>query len=580
MTDPRIVRRPAPQWPGDWPDTLHPRLQAVYAARGIQSAEQLERSLAAMLRPAQLKGVDAAVELLLQALAEQYTITIVGDFDADGATSSALAYLALQAMGAAEVSYLVPNRFDFGYGLTPEIVDVARQRQPDLIITVDNGISSIDGVARAQELGIKVLVTDHHLPGPVLPAADAIVNPNQPGCDFGSKNLAGVGVIFYLMSALRGALRQRNWFAENLLPEPNMADYLDLVALGTVADVVPLDHNNRILVYQGLQRIRSGRGRPGINALLQVAKRRPERLVATDLGFAIGPRLNAAGRLDDMSLGIECLLCESESLALEMALELDELNSDRRAIESNMQQEALASLQSIDLEQGEEMPWGLCLYDRNWHQGVIGIVASRIKEKFHRPVIAFADANADEIKGSARSIEGLHIRDALDAVASANPGLLNKFGGHAMAAGMSLSRDRYPDFARAFDQVVRASLNANDLQAEVLSDGELAEEELNMALAYTLRESGPWGQHFPEPVFDNVFYLVQQRIVGEKHLKLLLATDPARQNLLDAICFNVDLQQWPNEAASRVHVAYQLDINEFRGRESLQLIVRHLQACE
>lgn len=571
-----ITRREQSLLAGAWPETLHPRLQEIYASRGIKSAGELERSLQAMLRPQQLKGLVAAISLLVEAIEKGQRLLIVGDFDADGATSSALGMLALRDMGAADVQYLVPNRFDFGYGLTPEIVEVAKARKPDMIITVDNGISSIEGVKAAKAAGIKVLVTDHHLPGRELPNADAIVNPNQPGCEFPSKNLAGVGVIFYLMSALRSALRDRQWFESQGIVEPNMGNYLDLVALGTVADVVPLDNNNRIFVHQGLQRIRSGHARPGILALLDVAGKARHRLVASDLGFTVGPRLNAAGRLDDISLGIECLLCESPDLAREMAIELDDLNKDRRVIEAGMQQEALKSLENISLD-GDQLSWGVCLYDPQWHQGVIGILASRIKERFHRPVIAFADANEEEIKGSARSIPGLHIRDALDAVASAHPGLLTKFGGHAMAAGMSLKKSDYARFEKAFDEVVRGSLREEDLQAEILSDGGLSAEELNLPLAYTLREAGPWGQHFPEPIFDGEFYLVQQRIVGEKHLKLVLSSDADHQQVIDAIAFNIDLDVWPDDNIKRVRLAYRLDVNEFRGRESVQLMVQFIE---
>lgn len=574
----KITRRPASPWTSPWPEHLPSRLQSIYANRGVSSLEEMERSLQAMLRPQQLKGLEVAVARLVQAVTDSESLLIVGDFDADGATSCALGVLALRDMGASKVEYLVPNRFEFGYGLTPEIVEVAKGYHPDLIITVDNGISSIDGVAAAKAAGIGVVVTDHHLPGRELPDADAIVNPNQPGCGFPSKNLAGVGVIFYLMSALRSALREAGWFAAKGIPEPNMGNYLDLVALGTVADVVPLDSNNRILVHQGLQRIRNGRARPGILALLDVAGRQRHRLVASDLGFTVGPRLNAAGRLDDMSLGIECLLCDNPDIAREMAVELDDLNRDRRSIEASMQQEALASLQNLVINDGADMPWGLCLYDGQWHQGVIGILASRIKERFHRPVIAFADANDEEIKGSARSIPGLHIRDALDAVASACPGLLSKFGGHAMAAGMSLKRSDFPRFQQAFDGVVRQTLRAEDLQGEILSDGELGSDELNLPLAHLLREAGPWGQHFPEPVFDGEFYLVQQRIVGEKHLKLVLATDVARQQLVDAIAFNIDVREWPNHGAERIRLAYRLDVNEFRGRETVQLMAVHVEA--
>lgn len=579
----QILRREIPANAPVFADNVLPLLQRVYRARGLTDDSQLQKQLGQMHKPDAFLGLEQAVGLLADAVEAQQRVLIVGDFDADGATSSALAVLALQALGLQQVDFLVPNRFEFGYGLTPEIVAVAKQRQPDLIVTVDNGISSIDGVAAAKAAGIKVVVTDHHLPGELLPAADAIVNPNQHGCPFPSKNLAGVGVIFYVMSRLRGVLRERGWFERRQLAEPNMASFLDLVALGTVADVVPLDHNNRIMVHQGLQRIRAGQARPGILALLEVAGRQRQRMVASDLGFAVGPRLNAAGRLDDMSLGIQCLLCDSQDLAREMAVELDDLNRDRKAIESSMQAEALASLKGLELpgeggEQGSELPWGLCLYDGSWHQGVIGILASRIKDRYHRPVIAFADATETEIKGSARSVPGLHIRDALDAVAAKHPGLLTKFGGHAMAAGMSLDKNRFDDFAKAFDEVVRSQLKSTDLQATVLSDGELSGADFSLGVAEQLREGGPWGQHFPEPVFDGEFYLMQQRIVGEKHLKLVLALDEQGRELIDAIAFNIDLEFWPNQQAQKARVAYRLDINEFRGRQSVQLMVEYIEA--
>lgn len=553
-------------------------LQRVYCARGVKHDEELQHHLKLLQKPV-FKGLPEAVSLLADAVVAQARIMIVGDFDADGATSCALAVLALRAMGLSSVDFLVPNRFEFGYGLTPEIVAVAAAQQPDLIITVDNGISSIEGVQAARDLGIAVIVTDHHLPGSELPDADAIVNPNQPGCPFPSKSLAGVGVIFYVMNALRAELRQLGWFAEAGIPEPNMASFLDLVALGTVADVVPLDHNNRILVAQGLQRMRAGVARPGILALLEVAGRTPQKLVASDLGFIIGPRLNAAGRLDDMSLGIQCLLCDSPALAREMALSLDELNRDRKAIESGMQQEALQMLQKVLVDDAESLPWGLCLYDASWHQGVIGILASRIKDRYHRPVIVFADAGDGEIKGSARSIPGLHIRDALDAVAARHPGLLHKFGGHAMAAGMSLARENFSAFAKAFDEEVRRQLSDDDLKAVLVSDGELLPDDFNLMIAAQLREAGPWGQHFPEPLFDGEFFLIQQRIVGEKHLKMVLSHDAAGKQLLDAIAFNVDVQRWPNAQTNRVRLAYRLDINEYRGKQSVQLMVEYLEPC-
>jgi single-stranded-DNA-specific exonuclease len=548
----KTIRRRAPVLPVEFQTAIHPLLQRIYSARGVQHERELQYQLANLHKP-NFKGMAEAVSLLADAVVAQAKIIIVGDFDADGATSSALAVLALRSMGLPHVDFLVPNRFEYGYGLTPEIVAVAR------------------------EFGIAVIVTDHHLPGAYLPNADAIVNPNQPGCEFPSKNLAGVGVIFYVMNALRAELRQMGWFEESGISEPNMASFLDLVALGTVADVVPLDYNNRILVAQGLQRIRAGVCRPGIKAMLEVSGKQANKLVASDFGFALGPRLNAAGRLDDMSLGIQCLMCESENLAREMAAQLDELNRDRKAIETGMQQEAMTMLQKTLQADAESLPWGLCLFDDTWHQGVIGILASRIKDKYHRPTIVFADVGEGEIKGSARSVPGFHIRDALDAVAARNPDLLQKFGGHAMAAGMSLTRANFAAFAQAFDDEVRRQLTTDDLQAVVVSDGELEAQDFSLQIATQLREAGPWGQHFPEPVFDGEFYLLQQKLVGEKHLKMTLAHDAQGQNLVDAIAFNIDPRLWPNPQAKKVRVAYKLDINEFRGNTTVQLLVDYLE---
>ena len=572
----KVIRRRELNQLVQFEQSLHPLLQRIYSARGVRHGHELQYQLAHLLKPT-FKGLPEAVNLLADAVVAQAKIVVVGDFDADGATSSALAVLALRAMGLHNVDFLVPNRFEYGYGLTPEIVAVAAAMQPDIIITVDNGISSIDGVNAAHELGIAVIVTDHHLPGAELPDADAIVNPNQPGCEFPSKSIAGVGVIFYVMNALRAELRQIGWFEENGIPEPNMASFLDLVALGTVADVVPLDHNNRILVAQGLERIRAGRCRPGIKALLEIAGKQAHKLVASDFGFALGPRLNAAGRLDDMSLGIQCLMCESESLAREMAAQMDELNRDRKAIETGMQQEAMGMLQKLLNADEADLPWGVCLFDETWHQGVIGILASRIKDKYHRPAIVFADVGDDEIKGSARSIPGLHIRDALDAIAARHPQLLHKFGGHAMAAGMSLHRSNFAAFARAFDEEVRRQLTDADLQAVIMSDGELTPQDLSLPLATQLRTAGPWGQHFPEPVFDGEFHLLQQKLVGEKHLKMTLALAADKQQLVDAIAFNVDTKIWPNPQIQCVRLAYKLDINEFRGNTNLQLLVDYLE---
>ncbi|MFK7699433.1 single-stranded-DNA-specific exonuclease RecJ [Pseudomonas caspiana] len=567
----RIESRPLPltlPFLGDLP----PLLTRLYAARGVLSEADLDKSLARLIPYQQLKGIDAAVDLLVTALNERQRILIVGDFDADGATASTVGVLGLRLLGAAHVDYLVPNRFEYGYGLTPEIVAVALQREPQLLMTVDNGISSVEGVAAAKAAGLQVLVTDHHLPGHELPAADAIVNPNQPGCTFPSKALAGVGVIFYVLMALRARLRDSGWFEANQRAQPNLGELLDLVALGSVADVVPLDTNNRILVHQGLLRIRAGRARPGLKAILEVARRDHKRITSTDLGFILGPRLNAAGRLDDMSLGIECLLCEDETLAREMAVQLDELNQDRKSIEQGMQREALAQLKDLPLE---SMPFGLCLFEPDWHQGVIGILASRMKERYHRPTIAFASAGEGMLKGSARSVPGFHIRDALDAVAAKHPQLISKFGGHAMAAGLSLPEDNFSAFAQAFDEEVRRQLGEDDLTGRLLSDGALAVEEFHLELARALRNAGPWGQHFPEPLFHGVFQLVEQRVVGERHLKMVLKSECGSVKL-DAIAFGVDRDVWPNPNIRWVELAYKLDLNEFRGNETVQLMVAHI----
>lgn len=569
----RIESRPLP---AELPDlgNLPPLLTRLYAARGVQSAVELDKGLARLIPYQQLQGIDDAVTLLVQALEQRHRILIVGDFDADGATASTVGVLGLRMLGAAHVDYLVPNRFEYGYGLTPEIVAVALERQPQLLMTVDNGISSVEGVAAAKAAGLNVLVTDHHLPGPELPAADAIVNPNQHGCTFPSKALAGVGVIFYVLLALRARLREMGWFARAQVAEPNLAELLDLVALGSVADVVPLDANNRILVHQGLARIRAGRARPGLRAILEVAGRAPERITSTDLGFILGPRLNAAGRLDDMSLGIECLLCEDEATARDMAQQLDQLNQDRKAIEQGMQREALAQLKDLPVE---SMPFGLCLFEPDWHQGVIGILASRMKERYHRPTIAFADAGDGVMKGSARSVPGFHIRDALDAVAAKHPGLISKFGGHAMAAGLSLPQEHFGAFAAAFDAEVRRQLQEDDLTGRLLSDGALAIEEFHLELARALRNAGPWGQHFPEPLFHGVFQLVNQRVVGERHLKVVLKSECGSVQL-DGIAFGIDRDIWPNPTVRWVELAYKLDVNEYRGQETVQLMIAHMAA--
>lgn len=558
---------------GQLPDDIHPVLRRVYAARAIDSIDELDYSLDTLLPPSLLGGMDKAVALLQAAIIERQRILVVGDFDADGATSCALSLRALRALGAADVHYLVPNRFEYGYGLTPEIVAVAAEQEPDLIMTVDNGISSIEGVAAAREQGIRVLITDHHLPGEQLPAADAMVNPNLPGDAFPSKHLAGVGVAFYVMLALRAQLRATGWFVTRGLPEPNLGMYLDLVALGTVADVVPLDRNNRTLVHQGIRRIQAGRCVPGIQALLEIAGRGLERVVAADMGFAVGPRLNAAGRLDDMSVGIECLLSDDPGAVRDMATRLDNMNRDRKDIESDMQSRALDVIAALELKD-DELPLGLCLFDPDWHQGVIGILAARIKERFHRPVIAFARSGEGELKGSARSVTGLHIRDALDAVAVRHPGLIDKFGGHAMAAGLSLAEANYPAFAVAFNEEVARHLSVDDLTGIIYSDGELTAQELSLDTAQLLRDASPWGQGFPSPLFDGEFRVVSQRVVGEKHLKMTL--QPADgNNQIDGIAFNTTVLP---AGCQQVHMAYRLDANEYRGIVSPQLIIEHIDA--
>ncbi|PLL38438.1 single-stranded-DNA-specific exonuclease RecJ, partial [Klebsiella michiganensis] len=549
-------------------------LQRLYASRGVRSAQELERGVKGMLPWSQLTGVEKAVEMLYGAFKQGLHIVVVGDFDADGATSTALSVLALRALGYGNVSYLVPNRFEDGYGLSPEVVDQAHARGAQMIMTVDNGISSHAGVDRAHALGIPVLVTDHHLPGDSLPAAEAIINPNLRDCEFPSKSLAGVGVAFYLMLALRTFLRDKGWFEERGIAPPNLADLLDLVALGTVADVVPLDANNRILTWQGLSRIRAGKCRPGIKALLEIANRDPQKLAASDLGFALGPRLNAAGRLDDMSVGVALLLCDNTGEARVLANELDALNQTRKEIEQGMQAEALTLCEKLE-RSSETLPGGLAMYHPQWHQGVVGILASRIKERFHRPVIAFAPTGDGTLKGSGRSIQGLHMRDALERLDTLYPGLILKFGGHAMAAGLSLEEARFEEFQQRFGELVTEWLDPALLQGEVVSDGPLAAAEMSMEVAQMLRDAGPWGQMFPEPLFDGRFRLLQQRLVGERHLKVMV--EPVGGGpLLDGIAFNVDTSLWPDNGVREVQLAYKLDINEFRGNRSLQLIIDHL----
>ena len=554
---------------------LHPVIDRIYRGRNIANLDDLENGLKGLTHFNVLKGMPQAAQILANAVVQNKRIIIVGDFDADGATSTSVCILALRAMGYHNVDFLVPNRFDFGYGLSVPIVDEAAKQGAEVIVTVDNGISCIDGVTHAKSLGMQVVVTDHHLPGDVLPPADAIVNPNQPGCEFPSKNLAGVGVAFYIMLALKAELQQQGHFEKAGLAPPNLASLLDIVAVGTVADVVVLDKNNRILVHQGLQRIRAGKCRPGIKALVEVANRDCAHLTSTDLGFVVGPRLNAAGRLDDMSQGIACLLEDETIQARMIAAELDALNKERREIETGMKAQAETVLEQMALDEGD-MPSALVVYREDFHQGVIGIVAGRLKEKYLKPVIAFAHQDDEIIKGSARSIPGVHIRDVLDEVNTRYPGVIEKFGGHAMAAGLSLPVAKLQDFEQAFVDIARAHMAKLDGNHALLSDGDLSSEELCLPFAHLLRQAGPFGQGFESPLFDGEFALLDQRLVGQKHLKMVVKSDGA--NEVDAIAFNVDLKSWPNAMVKRVHIAYRLDINVFRGQETVQLIVEQIEA--
>lgn len=574
MTPKKILRRPQPGSVSAWGQGLPPLLHRLYAARGVTSDEQLSYTLRHLASPFELRGIDRAVELLADAIAQNQRVLVLGDFDADGATSTAVAMLGLSMLGLQSIDFRVPSRFADGYGLTPGIIERLQQENelPDLLVTVDNGISAVEGVKAARDLGIKVVVTDHHLAGEVLPDAEAIVNPNQPGCAFLSKNAAGVGVMFYVLTALRKKLREAGRLPQ---PEPNLGNLLDLVALGTVADVVPLDHNNRIFVEQGLRRIRQGEARPGILALLEVAGREHANISSTDLGFVIGPRLNAAGRLDDMSVGIACLLADSPDEARRLARELDTFNRERRTIEKDMKAQAQDLLASMSLDL-EGLPWGLALFDQDWHQGVIGILAARIREQTNRPTIAFApDENGVDVKGSARSIPGLHIRDVLAVVDARNPGVMKKFGGHAMAAGMSLAHSDFDTFVEAFDRAVRDTLTAADLEAAITTDGPLSSDELSLETAALLKRAGPWGQHFPEPLFDGEFRVVSQRIVGENHLKLVLQPVDG-SGIIDGIAFNTG-PEVPDYTRTGARVVYKPDANTFRGRTNLQLLVDYLE---
>jgi len=574
VSNKKIVRRHVPD-DYELPDSLHPIIKRVYAARNIKASHELDYSLASLLPFNTLSNIDDAVFLLQKALEKKQRVLIVADFDADGATSCALAIRGLTMMGVQDIVYVVPNRFEYGYGLTPEIVDVALDYEPDLLITVDNGISSIEGVKRAKENGVKVLITDHHLPGDVLPDADAIVNPQLIGDEFPSKNLAGVGVVFYILLALRSKLREQGWFENNNITVPNLAKLLDIVALGTVADVVPLDKNNRIMVAHGLKIIKQNKSIAGISAILNQSGRSLTTLNASDLGFSIAPRLNAAGRLTDMSLGIECLLTDNMQKAKKIADELDNLNKERRQIQDEMQAQALLDLESCLQDVSGELPYGFCLYNVDWHQGVIGILASKVKEMFNRPVIAFAKESDNVLKGSARSIQGLHIRDVFETITHHYPDLILTFGGHAMAAGLTIKQSDFEKFNSCFDTVLKESLSLEELTDDCLSDGELSVNDFSMELANDIQEAGPWGQLFPEPVFDGQFKIVDKRIVGGNHLKLRLQVE-GNNRIFDAIAFNTTDEDWPMNT-EEIRSTYRLSINEFRGNSRLQLFIEYIE---
>ena len=557
------------------------KIQQILASRGVKNINELDYTLAGLLPPSGLKNIDKAASFIFDAIRSQQSILIVGDFDCDGATSSTVMMKSLKMLGAKRVNFLVPDRFKFGYGLSVKLVEHAATLSPDLIVTVDNGIANIEGVAKANELNIPVIITDHHLAAEELPDALAIVNPNQPGDQFASKNLAGVGVAFYLMLVLRSLMREAGWFNLQGIEEPNLATLLDIVALGTVADVVVLDKNNRVLVEQGLKRIRGGHSCAGIRAILQVANKDFSQCQASDIGFAVGPRLNAAGRLDDMSVGIDCLMADSLEQALPIAARLDQLNRSRKNIENEMLEQANLDLSSY-LEQAElsidkeKRPVTMCLFDPEWHQGVIGILASRVKDKINRPTIVFArddDSIDPSIKGSARSVKGVHIRDALALLDSKHPGLIEKFGGHAMAAGLSIKQKNFKKFAEFFHQCVELQLQGDLIKDEILTDGGLEVHELSMEFAHELRKIGPWGQGFLEPVFDDKFEVIKSRIVGGEHLKLVVK----KGNLcLDGIFFRCP-EKLQAQEGDCVHLVYKLDINEFRGNRTVQLMIEQLE---
>ena len=573
MLNKKIINRDVPDGI-NLPDSIHPVLKRIYASRNIKSSEDLDYSLGSLIPYEELGGIDDAVILLQEMITQKKRILIVADFDADGATSCALAIRGLTAMGAKDVIYVVPNRFEHGYGLSPKIVDVALDHDPDLIVTVDNGISSISGVEHAKKNGIKVLITDHHLPGDKLPSADVIINPQLKEDKFPSKNLAGVGVIFYILLALRAKLKAENWFDEKNIKYPNLANLLDLVALGTISDLVPLDKNNRTMVAHGLKLMRKNKSKAGISAILNQSGRQLSMLTSGDLSFAIAPRLNAAGRLTDMSLGIECLLTDDKENAIEMAKKLNQLNIERRQIKDNMEEQALTEFEKYLQDTSKKIPHGICIYNQSWHQGVVGILAAKIKEKFNRPVIVFAQECQGILKGSARSITELHIKDVFDEIARLYPELILTFGGHAMAAGLTIEESQFDRFSDVFNKVVDRYISSDSLEDQCLTDGELSGDDFSLPLALAIQNAGPWGQSFPEPIFVGQFKILDKRVVGESHLKLKLQS--RNNNTLDAIAFNMTDDDWPSKL-EQITSTYRLGINNYRGHSQIQLFIEHIE---
>ncbi len=573
MLNKKIINRDVPDGI-NLPDSIHPVLKRIYASRNIKSSEDLDYSLGSLIPYEELSGVDDAVILLQEMITQKKRILIVADFDADGATSCALAIRGLTAMGAEDVIYVVPNRFEHGYGLSPKIVDVALDHDPDLIVTVDNGISSISGVEHAKKNGIKVLITDHHLPGDKLPSADVIINPQLKEDKFPSKNLAGVGVIFYILLALRAKLKAEDWFDEKNIKYPNLANLLDLVALGTISDLVPLDKNNRTMVAHGLKLMRKNKSKAGILAILNQSGRQLSTLTSGDLSFAIAPRLNAAGRLTDMSLGIECLLTDDKENATEMAKKLNQLNIERRQIQDNMEEQAFTEFEKYLQDTSKKIPHGICIYNQNWHQGVVGILAAKIKEKFNRPVVVFAQECQGILKGSARSITELHIKDVFDEIARLYPELILTFGGHAMAAGLTIEESQFDRFSDVFNKVVDRYISSDSLEDQCLTDGELSGDDFSLPLALAIQNAGPWGQSFPEPIFVGQFKILDKRVVGESHLKLKLQS--RNNNTLDAIAFNMTDDDWPSKL-EQITSTYRLGINNYRGHSQIQLFIEHIE---